>query len=124
MTALSSEKESERKESLLETVDDLIFHLNNARMIFVVLSLSSLILAPIAIVVALFFILHPRFLRFFLAVEPFVGLSFMVYVILTVVMSAVWLIVGWREYRFLSQWNARFKRFISLKEKVDRELSG
>ena len=114
--------EEERKPTLLETLDDLIFHMNNARTIFVILGVSSIVLAPIAIVVAAFFLLHPFFLRSLIIREPVVGISFLIYLVLTVIMSALWLIVGLREYRFLSRWDQRFRSFLSLKERIDREL--
>ena len=114
--------EEETKPTLLETLDDLMFHMNNARTIFVILGVSSIVLAPIAIVVAAFFLLHPFFLRSLIIREPVVGISFLIYLVLTVIMSALWLIVGLREYRFLSRWDQRFRSFLSLKERIDREL--
>ncbi len=114
--------EQERKPTLLETLDDLIFHMNSARSIFVVLGISSVILAPIAIVVAAFFLVHHFILRTLIIREPLVGILFPIYLVFTVIMSAVWLIVGLREYRFLSKWNQRFRGFLSLKERIDKEL--
>lgn len=116
------DRESGRPVSLLETIDDLIYHMSGVRTLFVMLSATSLILAPIAIIVAAFFLLHPGFLRLLLLRDPFVGSVFLLYVALTAVLSAVWLVVGWREHRFLSRWNDRFKRFVSLKEQIDQEL--
>ncbi len=114
--------EQERKPTLLETLDELIFQMNNARSIFVVLGISSIILAPIAIVVAAFFLVHHLFLRTLIIREPLVGILFPIYLVFTVIMSAIWLIVGLREYRFLSKWNQRFRSFLSLKERIDKEL--
>ncbi|MGQ9718509.1 MAG: hypothetical protein ACUVWK_01455 [Nitrososphaerales archaeon] len=117
----NEEKAGERA-SLLETIDDLIYHMNDARMLFVILSISSFIIAPISIIVAMVITLHPDALRFLLIRNPVFGIIFLIYIIFTVIMSLVWLYMGSREYRFLSRWNERFKRYISLKEKVDREL--
>jgi hypothetical protein len=117
----NEEKAGERT-SLLETIDDLIYHMNDARMLFVILSISSFIIAPISIIVAMVITLHPDALRFLLIRNPVFGITFLIYIIFTVIMSLVWLYIGSREYRFLSRWNERFKRYMSLKEKVDREL--
>lgn len=116
------EEKTEERASLLETIDDLVFHMNDARMLFVILSISSLIIAPIAIVIAIVFIAHPLFLPFLLHKNPFFGVIFFIYIIFVVVLSLVWLYVGLKEYRFLSKWNERFKKYISLKERIDREL--
>jgi len=86
-----------------------------------ILSFSSLIVAPVAIFVAILFIFHPLFLRVLLARVPTVGIIVSLYV--TAIISAVWLYVGIKEYRFLSRWNNRFKRFVSLREQVDMEIA-
>lgn len=116
------EEKSEERISLLKTIDDLIFHMNDARMLFVILSISSLIIAPIAIIMAIVFMGHPAFLLFLLRQNLFFGLMFLIYIIFVVILSLIWLYVGLKEYRFLSRWNERFKKYMSLKERVDREL--
>ncbi|MCP8308430.1 MAG: hypothetical protein H3Z54_07010 [archaeon] len=117
----SEEKTGERT-SLLETIDDLIFHMNDARMLFVILSISSFIIAPISIIVAIVFALHPGLLILMLKSSPIFGIIFLIYIVFTVVVCLIWLYVGLREYRFLSRWNERFKKYMSLKERIDREL--
>ena len=109
-------------DTLLETIDDLIFHLNDARSRFMILSITSLVMAPVAIIVAASMIVHPAFIRLLLIREPFAGLLFILYLALTLIISVTSLYVGVREYRFLSKWNERFRRFISLKDRIDREL--
>lgn len=119
---MKKDERNEERTSLLETVDDLIYHMNDARLTFIVMSLSSFIIAPIAIIVALVFAFHPRFLRLLLIAEPVFGTIFTIYIIFTVIASLIWLYVGLKEYRFLSKWNERFKKYMSLKERIDREL--
>ncbi|MCP8317986.1 MAG: hypothetical protein H3Z52_16015 [archaeon] len=116
------EEKTEERTSLLETIDDLIFHINDARMLFVILSISSFIIAPIAIIVAIVFIAHPIFLPYLMHRNPFFGVIFFIYIIFVMILSLIWLYVGLKEYRFLSKWNERFKKYISLKERIDREL--
>ncbi|MGB9658946.1 MAG: hypothetical protein ACPLY9_00270 [Nitrososphaerales archaeon] len=119
---MKKDEKNEERTSLLETVDDLIYHMNDARLTFIAMSISSFIIAPIAIIVALVFIFHPALIRLMLIREPVFGIIFTIYIIFTVVASLIWLYVGLREYRFLSKWNERFKKYMSLKEKIDREL--
>ena len=116
------EKESEERESLLETLDDLIFHMNDARLMFVILSISSLVMAPITIIMAIIFTIHPAFLLLLLNRNLFFGVIFLIYLIFMVVLSSIWLFVGFREYSFLSKWDKRFKKYLSLKERIDVEL--
>ena len=116
------DEKTEERASLLKTIDDLIFHMNDARMLFVILSISTFIIAPIAIIVAIAFILHPVLILLILRASPIFGIIFSIYIIFTVIVSLIWLYVGLKEYRFLSRWNERFKKYMSLKERIDREL--
>ncbi|NWG08955.1 MAG: hypothetical protein HXX80_01365 [Nitrososphaerales archaeon] len=117
----NEEKAGERT-SLLETIDDLIYHMNDARLTFIIMIVSSFIIAPIAIIVALVFAIHPALIRLMLIREPVFGIIFAIYIVFTVIASLIWLYVGLREHRFLSRWNERFKKYLSLKERIDREL--
>jgi uncharacterized membrane protein len=119
---LGKDEKTEERTSLLETIDDLIYHMNDARLTFIAMSISSFIIAPIAIIVALVFIFHPALIRLMLIREPVFGIIFTIYIIFTVIASLIWLYVGLKEYRFLSKWNERFKKYMSLKERIDREL--
>jgi hypothetical protein len=119
---LGKDEKTEERASLLETIDDLIYHMNDARLTFIAMSMSSFIIAPIAIIVALVFIFHPALIRLMLIREPVFGIIFTIYIIFTVIASLIWLYVGLKEYRFLSKWNERFKKYMSLKERIDREL--
>ncbi|MEM3077937.1 MAG: hypothetical protein QXR38_00355 [Nitrososphaerales archaeon] len=119
---MGKDEKNEERTSLLETIDDLIYHMNDARLTFIIMSISSFIIAPIAIIVALVFIFHPALIRLMLIREPVFGIIFTIYIIFTVIASLIWLYVGLREYRFLSKWNERFKKYMSLKERIDREL--
>jgi predicted RND superfamily exporter protein len=51
-----------------------------------------------------------------------VGLIFFLYLIIVLLISILWLIVGLKEFKFISKWNERFKKYFTLKEKLDREL--
>lgn len=119
---MGKDEKTEERASLLETIDDLIYHMNDARLTFIAMSMSSFIIAPIAIIVALVFIFHPALIRLMLIREPVFGIIFTIYIIFTVIASLIWLYVGLKEYRFLSKWNERFKKYMSLKERIDREL--
>ncbi|MEM2873650.1 MAG: hypothetical protein QXD82_05745 [Nitrososphaerales archaeon] len=119
---MGKDEKNEERTSLLETIDDLIYHMNDARLTFIIMSISSFIIAPIAIIVALVFIFHPALIRLMLIREPVFGIIFTIYIIFTMIASLIWLYVGLREYRFLSKWNERFKKYMSLKERIDREL--
>jgi hypothetical protein len=112
-----------RRENMFEVLDDLIFHLNTTKSTYTFMIVSSFILAPLALIVAAIFTLYPRFLFLILDRVPQVGAILLIFVTITVILASIWLAVGIKERRFFSQWNRRFNRFMSLKDKIDRELS-
>lgn len=111
-----------RRNNIFEVLDELIFHLNTTKSMFTLLIVSSFILAPLAIIVAAVITLHPAFLGLLLNRLPGVGTIIIAFIGITVVLSAVWLAIGIKERAFFSAWNTRFNRFISLRERIDREL--
>jgi len=113
-----------RRNNIFEVLDQLIFHLNTTKSMFTLLIVSSFILAPLAIIVAAVITLHPAFLGLLLNRLPGVGTIIIAFIGITVVLSAVWLAIGIKERAFFSAWNTRFNRFISLRERIDRELEG
>ncbi len=115
-------KDTKRRESILEVLDELIFHLNNTKGIFTLLIISSLILAPIALILGGIFITFPRFLFFLLNRVPDVGVILLVYVVISIIFSSIWLYIGIKEQRFFSKWNNKFRRYMSLKSQIDKEL--
>jgi small-conductance mechanosensitive channel len=113
----------QRRENVSEVLDDLIFHLNTTRSTFNFLIVSSFILAPLALIVAAVFIGYPRFLFFLLQRIPELGAIIIIFLAISVILASVWLAIGIKERRFFCAWNKRFNRFMSLKDKIDKELS-
>jgi hypothetical protein len=111
-----------RRNNIFEVLDELIFHLNTTKSMFTFLIISSFILAPVAIIVAAVISLHPAFLAVVMNRLPGIGMMIIAFIGITVILSAIWLAIGIKERAFFSAWNTRFSRFISLKERIDREL--
>ncbi|MGH9992962.1 MAG: hypothetical protein ACREAZ_10015 [Nitrososphaera sp.] len=116
------EDNPEKRETIVKVLDDLIYHLNTTRSTFPFLIVSSFVLAPLALIVAAVFTVYPRFLILLLERLPQVGVIIIIFITITVILASVWLAIGIKERRFFSAWNIRFSRFMSLKDKIDREL--
>lgn len=108
--------------TIFELLDDLISHMNTTKNIFTLLILSSFILAPIALVVAGIFVLHPFFLYRILFRLPAVGGILLLFISVSIMLASVWLFIGASEQRFFSQWNKKFNRYVSKRKQVDKEL--
>ncbi|MEM2226983.1 MAG: hypothetical protein QXW19_03275 [Candidatus Bathyarchaeia archaeon] len=112
--------------SLLKMIDDLIYRINSERIWFQIILIVSLAMAPVSLLITLFFLLHPKLLFIVLGFGRFAGPSFgmlmLIYVIVNLVVASLWLAVGIREFKFFRKWDQRFRRYFSLKEKLDMEL--
>jgi hypothetical protein len=111
-----------KRNNIFEVLDELIFHLNTTKSMFTFLIITSFILAPAALIVAAVIALHPAFLAVVMNRLPSVGMMIIAFIGITVILSAIWLAIGIKERAFFSAWNTRFGRFISLKERIDKEL--
>jgi len=116
---MAKKEESAGRESLLEAIDNLIYHVNMERMWFNLLCITSIIIAPISL---FFMMLHPGILRLMFRFDFRLGFITMAYFIINLFVATLWLIVGLKEFRFLNKWSHRFKRYFSLKEQLDKEL--
>lgn len=45
-----------------------------------------------------------------------------VFAVISIVLSSVFLFIGIKEFTFFSKWNKKFARFMSLRDKIDKEL--
>jgi hypothetical protein len=108
--------------TIFELLDDLISHMNTTKNIFTLLILSSFILAPIALIVAGIFVLHPFFLYRILFRLPAVGGILLLFISVSIMLASVWLFIGASEQRFFSHWNKKFNRYVSKRKQVDKEL--
>ena len=108
--------------TIFELLDDLISHMNTTKNIFTLLILSSFILAPIALIVAGIFVLHPFFLYRILFRLPAVGGMLLLFISVSIMLASVWLFIGASEQRFFSHWNKKYNRYVSKRKQVDKEL--
>ena len=113
---------SQKEAGLLEMIDNLILHINEERTWFNVLIVTSILAAPISLLFTLYLLLHRRLVAFIFIRDPVLGITAIIYFAIILVVSSLWLIVGLKEFKFISKWNSRFRRYFSLKERLDREL--
>ncbi|MGC2574084.1 MAG: hypothetical protein WA364_21430 [Candidatus Nitrosopolaris sp.] len=120
-THLKTTTENE-KTSIVELLDELISHMNATRNVFKIMILSSFILAPLSLMLASVFVIHPFFMHRILFKFPDVGAFLLFFIGVSIMLASMWLYIGLSEHRFFSNWDKRFSRFTSLKNQVDKEL--
>src|ERR687885_147433 len=115
----SSSSHRNRILSLIETFIDQIFHI---RKTLLGVSISAVIMAPIAIGLSVYLLLHPSFLAI-LDIENEFGIVLAVLLGAIIIISSVWLIVGIRQYRLIGSWNKRYGNYIIEKQERDRMIA-
>jgi|ERR1700745_3109700 hypothetical protein len=114
-------KESD-KMSVVEVLDELIFHMNSTRTVFKIMILSSFILAPLSLMLAGVLVIHPFFMHRILFRFPDIGVFLLFFIGVSIMLASMWLYIGLSEQRFFSNWDKKFSRYTSLKNQLDKEL--
>ncbi|EGP93769.1 hypothetical protein [Nitrosarchaeum koreense] len=103
-------------------MDGFIEKIQHLKGIMLGVSLSALILAPLAIIISLYLSTHPKFLLL-IEQEGDFGILLMVTVIVILVTSGIWLVAGLRQFNSLSKWNNRYYNYLKKKEQLDQSIS-
>jgi hypothetical protein len=120
--SIKETEEVHSKTSVIELLDELISHMNTTRSVFKVMILSSFILAPLSLMLASVFVIHPSFMNRILYRFPDVGVFLLFFIGVSIMLASMWLYIGLSEQRFFSNWDKKFSRYTSLKNQLDKEL--
>jgi len=84
-------------------------------------SFSALILAPLAIGISVYLISHPKFFNL-LENEAEFALLLVILLIIVLVTSGIWLVLGIQQFRSLNSWNTRYCNYLKKREDLDRDI--
>ena len=107
---------------ILNLIDSFIDQMSKIRAVLKGVSVSALILAPLAIGLSLFLVSHPSFFAVIDRESEF-GLILVILLVLVIVISSIWIIIGIRQYRMVTSWNERYSNYVSNKEEIDRKIA-
>ena len=117
----NEEKSNMSRHDVLSLLDNFIEQIHQIRRTLIGVSISALVLSPLAIALSIYLMLHPSFFAI-LEIENEFGLVLSVLLGAVIVISSIWLITGIRQYRSLSSWNNRYKEYIEEKQKLDKMI--
>jgi hypothetical protein len=85
------------------------------------LSISSILLTPLAIGISIFLLLHPSF---FVVLEKEDGFGIFLSILLIgiIIISSIWLVTGIKQYRSIRSWNKKYNAFLKKREEIDRHI--
>jgi hypothetical protein len=115
------EKLDMSRHDILSLLDNFIEQIQEIRRTLIGVSISALVLSPLAIALSIYLMLHPSFFAV-LEIENEFGLVLGALLSAVIVISSIWLITGIRQYRSLSSWNNRYKEYSKEKQKIDRMI--
>jgi hypothetical protein len=87
-----------------------------------VISISAIILACLAIALSIFLLRHPSFFAV-LEIENEFGLVLGILLGAIIIISAIWIVAGIKQYRSISSWSKRYNDYVKHKEALDRKLA-
>jgi hypothetical protein len=121
-TSASSTGTEVARENILSLMDSFIEQITNIRRTLLGVSISALILAPLAIGLSVYLILHPSFFAI-LEIENEFGLVLSILLGAVLIISSIWLTSGIRQYRSMSSWSKRYNEYKKEKEDMDRKIA-
>jgi hypothetical protein len=119
------ENDSEKplsRTNILTLMDGFIEQILRQRKIMLGMSVSAIVLAPLAIALSTYLIIHPSFFAI-LELENEFGLVLSILLGAVVLISGIWLFTGARQYRAISSWQTRFDEFNKDREEMDRRIA-
>jgi hypothetical protein len=105
--------------SLIDSFIEQIFHM---RRTLNFISISAIILSSFAIALSIFLLRHPSFFAV-LELEDEFGLILSILLGAIIIISAIWIVAGIKQYRSISSWSKRYNDYIKHKEALDRKLT-
>ncbi len=110
------------RHDILTLMDSFIEQIQQIRRILIGMSVSAIVLAPLALALSLYLILHPSFFAV-LEIENEFGLILSVLLGAVIVISGIWFFTGIRQYRSMSAWKNRYKEYSRQKEEMDKKIA-
>jgi hypothetical protein len=118
----ADQEDHSSRTDILKMLDSFIDQMSNIRKTLKAISISALILAPLALALSLYLIRHPSFLGLMDTRDEF-GIVLVTLLSSVIVISSIWIVTGIRQYRLIDSWSKRYDEYIQRKEEIDRKIA-
>ncbi|MGI0040406.1 MAG: hypothetical protein ACRD94_00390 [Nitrosopumilaceae archaeon] len=116
-----SDKETTRQD-ILNLIDSFVEQIHRIRKILLGVSISAVILAPLAIGLSVYLLSHPSFFGMLETNDEF-GLALSILLGAVIVISSIWLATGIRQYRSVKFLNSKYEQYVKEKNEIDRKIA-
>src|SRR5918911_5147215 len=113
---------SSMRQDILSLLESFIQQIQHIRKLLLGMSVSAIVLAPLAIALSIYLMFHPSFFAV-LEIENEFGLVLSILLGAVVIISGIWLSTGIRQYRSMSVWKNHYREYVKEKEEVDRKIA-
>jgi uncharacterized membrane protein len=110
------------RQDILALLDGFIQQMQNIRRILLGMSISAIVLGPLAIALSIYLLFHPSFFAILERENEF-GLVLTVLLGAVIITSGIWLVTGIRQYYSMNQWKKRYEQYQREKEAIDRKIA-
>ncbi len=110
------------RQDILTMLDSFIQQIQHIRRILFAMSISAIVLAPLAIALSVYLLIHPSFFAI-LEIEDEFGLVLSMLLGAVIITSGIWLFTGIKQYYSMSQWKHRYAEYLREKEEIDKKIS-
>jgi NADH:ubiquinone oxidoreductase subunit 5 (subunit L)/multisubunit Na+/H+ antiporter MnhA subunit len=110
------------RQDILTLLDGFIQQIHRIRRILLGMSISAIVLAPLAIALSVYLLLHPSFFAV-LETENEFGLVLSVLLGAVIIISGIWLFTGIRQYYSMNRWKNRYEEYQREKEAIDKKIA-
>ena len=119
---MGEESNPASRRDILKLMDTFIDQIQEIRKVLLGMSVSAIVLAPLAITLSIYLLLHPSFFAI-LEIENDFGLVLSILLGAVISSSVTWLLTGIRQYRSMSMWKGKYKEYVKEKEELDRKIA-
>lgn len=110
------------RHDILRLLDGFIDQIQHMRKIMLGVSVSAIVLAPLAIGLSMYLIVHPSFFAI-LEIENEFGLILTILLGAVITISGIWFATGIRQFRVMSAWKERYREYSQEKDELDRKIA-
>jgi hypothetical protein len=110
------------RNNILTIIDSFIEQITKIRRFFIGVSISSIILAPIAISLALYLFTHQSFFRIVEAEREF-GFGLVILLTSVIIISSILFVTGILQYKQIGSWHKKYESYKKEKDDIDHYIA-
>ena len=110
------------RNNILTIIDSFIEQITKIRRFFIGVSISSIILTPIAISLVLYLFTHQSFFKILEAEREF-GFGLVVLLTSVIIISSIIFVTGILQYKQISSWHKKYELYKKEKDEVEQYIT-